>query len=252
MTAPFAEERVQPTREISVAMLAWIGAGAVFVLIRLAGVMSIAVGGAELAGLSGAWAAHSGSSGDARFVPTLLQGLSALSLAFTNSEMASRALVLLGSATVPFALYRLRPVFGEAPALVALVLLAFDPAATLLGSTAWVGGWDIAVVVWLLVLSYEAAPPRWAFALAGFAAATGGSLILPLVVAMAGIRLFRQQYPERDTLIWSAGGAVVGVVVASVGFGFGWQGLLLPPVAALSAGIDQAWSTEHTRYLALI
>src|SRR5690606_21375230 len=62
---PAALER-QAAYEVTVAQLAWLGAGTLFIVLRLAGAFSISVGGAELDHLSGAWQAHAGNE-DARF-----------------------------------------------------------------------------------------------------------------------------------------------------------------------------------------
>ncbi|HNO65385.1 MAG TPA: hypothetical protein PKK39_03495, partial [Tepidiformaceae bacterium] len=70
MTMP--ESPARGPREVSLGALLWIGIGAVFVLVRLAGVLSMPVGGAELDALSGAWQAHEGHTG-VRFIPTLFQ-----------------------------------------------------------------------------------------------------------------------------------------------------------------------------------
>ena len=143
------------TREVSVGTLLWLGLGALFVFTRLAGMMSIPVGGAELDALSGAWQAHDGHS-DSRYIPTLFQGVTALSFSFTTSETPARVLALLASLSLPVALYRLRLTFGEVAMLGALLVLALDPAAILFGSTASASGFDIAVALWLLVLANEA------------------------------------------------------------------------------------------------
>ena len=52
--------------EVSLGTLLWILAGALFIGVRLAGLLSIPVGGVELDSLSGAWQAHAGN-GDSRF-----------------------------------------------------------------------------------------------------------------------------------------------------------------------------------------
>ncbi|MEO8538431.1 MAG: hypothetical protein ABI577_01730 [bacterium] len=245
-----AEVRSSP-RDVSIAMLAWIGVGSLFVLIRLAGVLSIPVGGAELDHLAGAWQAHAGN-GDERYLPTLFQGITSWTFSFTTSEAPARILVLLVSGTVPFALYRLRPVFGEVPALGALLLIALDPVSVLLGSTAWAGGWDLAIVLWLVVAMNESKLPNWAYAVVGFLLVTAGSLGLPLMLAAAGLRLFRQQYPPREPFAFAALGVIAGVAVATVGFGHGWEGPTIPPLATFSAGFDRPWATEHTRFVALL
>ncbi len=239
------------TREISVGALLWVGVGALFVLVRLAGLLSIPVGGAELDALSGAWQAHAGHE-DTRYIPTLFQGLAAVSFSFTTSEVPARIIALLASVSVPFALYRLRPAFGESATLAALLLLALDPAAILFGSTATASAFDVAVALWLLVLANEDGVAPWLYGLAGFAAATCGGVVLPLVVGVAALRLVRQDYPERRALGWSAGGGLLGAFAASVGFGFGWEGPTVSPIAAFGAGFDRPWSSEHTLHLAVL
>lgn len=239
------------TREISVGSLLWLGLGSGFVLLRLAGLLSIPVGGAELDSLSGAWQAHAGHT-DSRFVPTLFQGVTAASFSFTNSEVPARILALLASLSVPFALHRLRLSFGDVAMLAALLLLALDPGAILFGSTATASGLDVAAVLWLLVLAREERTAPWLYGIAAFVGATCGGIVLPLVVGVAALRLVQQDYPGRVTAGWAAGGAILGVAAASLGFGFGWDGPTISPIAAFGAGFDNDWSSEHTRYLALL
>jgi len=243
-------ERGDP-REVSLGALLWFAAGALFVFVRLAGALSIPVGGPELDALSGAWQAHTGNS-DSRYLPTLLQGLAAATFGVTTSEMAARTLVLVASASVPFAFWRLGRRFGEGPALVALAVLAVDPASILFGSTAAASGFDIAVAAWLLVLTYEERAPGWLLGAAGFFAATGGGIVLPLVVGLAALRLMRREYPSPAAVGWPLGGVVVGIAAASLGFGFGWEGPTVPPLAAFGAGFDRPWSSAPEAYLALL
>ena len=246
---PAAAER-QPGVEISVGTLAWIAAGTVFVALRLAGVMSIPIGGVELEHLSGAWQAHAGNA-DGRFVPTLFQAIVAGTFAFTSSEAPARALALLASCSVPFALYRLRAQYGEAGAMAVLLLLAFDPITLLLGSTAWAGALDLPLVLWLLVLMHQLERPSWVFAVAGFLVATAGPLVLPLVVGFALVRLFRQHYSARQSALCTGGGVLLGLVLAATGFGTGLQDPVLPPILALAHGFEANLSTESTGFLAL-
>ncbi len=237
--------------EVSLGTILWVLAGSVFVLLRLAGVLSIPIGGVELDGLSGAWQAHAGND-DSRFVPTLFQGVTAWTFEFTSSEAPARWLAFIAGATVPLSLYRLRGLFGEIPALAAVVLLAFDPVSILLGSTAWAGAFDVPVVLWLLVLQTRGAQSRYDTGFAAFITATCGAVVLPFVFATAVVRLLRQDYPSRDSLLAGGVGVAVGIVGASMGFGFGWEGLTIPPIEAFVLGFDANWSSESTGYLALL
>lgn len=249
----FASEPA-PSREgidVSVATILWVVLGSLFVSLRFAGVLSIPIGGVELDHLSGAWQAHAGND-DARFVPTLFQAVTAWAFAFTTSEMPARILAFLASATVPFALYRLRAVLGEPAALIALGLLAVDPASILLGSTAWAGAFDVSVVVWLAVVLLERPRERWLPPVVGFAVATSGAVVLPPLLAWGVLTLFRADYPTKRALGIAGIGAVAGVMLASVGFGFGWEGLTIPPLLSFADGFERAWSSESTRYLAVV
>ena len=231
--------------EVTAGQLTWLVLGAVFVGFRLAGLLSLPVGGAELDSLSGAWQAHAGNT-DERFVPTLFQALTAWSFSATTSEMPARVLALLASCSIPFALWRLRPTLGETGAMAALLVLAIDPFSTLLGATAWVGAFDTAIVLWLLVMANQDGLPNWAYGVAGLVTATAGPIVLPAVVGIAAVRLAQQDYPARDRLLWALAGAVLGGLIAATGFGHGFQDPTLPPIAAFARGFDAPWSTEST------
>ena len=249
MTEP--ERRGDVAFEVSASTLAWVATGAVFVVMRFAGFLSIPVGGPELASLSGAWQAHAGNE-DGRFAASLFQALTAWSFEFTSSETPARVLALFASVSVPFALYRLRDHIGEAAALAALLLLAFDPVSILLGSTAWAGAFDVALILWLWVFTLEERRPPWLAGVAGFALATAGPLVLPFVVAYAAIRLAKQDYPSRETGLWLAGGVLLGGAVAAAQFGFGFHDPVLPPIMLFTQGFEDGWSSETTRYLTVL
>lgn len=236
--------------ELSLGAIIWVAAGALFMVMRLAGVLSIPVGGIELSHLSGAWEAKAGNT-DARFIPTLFQGLAAWSFEFTRADMPARVLALVASLGVPLSLYRLRPLLTEPAALLGLLILTFDPVSILLGSTAWAGALDVIAVLWVLQLARRDAVPSLDLGLAGFVASTAGATVLPFFVAVLAVRLFRQEYPSRAQ--WPvAVGVAAGVVAASFGFGHGWQGLTLSPVQAFATGFEHDYSTESTGYLALL
>ncbi len=231
--------------EVTAGQLIWFLLGTVFIGIRLAGLLSLPIGGAELDSLSGAWQAHAGNADD-RFVPTLFQALTSWSFSLTTSEMPARLLALAASCSIPFAVWRLRPTFGETGAMTALLVLAIEPFSVLLGATAWVGAFDMALVLWLMVMANEDGLPDWSYGIAGFATATAGPIVLPAVVGFAAVRLFQQDYPPRDRILWTAGGAVLGGLIAATGFGHGFQDPTLPPIAAFARGFDAPWSTEST------
>jgi hypothetical protein len=225
--------------------------GVLFVALRLGAALGMPVGGAELAGLSGAWQAHVGAD-DPRFIPTFFQALTALTFEWTTSEMPARVLALIATASVPFAVYRLRPLLGEAGALFALLLLTIDAPAVLLGTTASASGFDMPLALWLFVLLNERRTSAWAWAPAGFLAATAGPVWLPLALGAGAVRLFRQDYPSRPVLGYAGAGALLGVSAASLRFGMGWDGLRVPPFDAFAAGFDEPWSTESALYLSAI
>ncbi len=127
--------RVDAAGGLSVGALAWGVLAVLFVAVRAGTALGAPVGGVELAGLSGAWQAHVGVD-DARFIPTFFQALAAFTFEWTTSEMPARVLALLATASIPVAVYRLRPRLGEAGALFVLLLLAIDAPAVLLGATA--------------------------------------------------------------------------------------------------------------------
>lgn len=236
---------------LTVGGLAWCALGGLFIALRLGAALGTPVGGAELEGLAGAWQAHVGNS-DSRFIPTLFQALTALSFEWTTSELPARLLVVAITGTVPVAVYRLRPMLGEAGALFSLALLTFDAPGVLLGATATASGFDIPVTAWLLVLLQDRRTPAWAWAPAAFVLTTTGPAWLPLAMGAGVARLFRQEYPATRTLAFAAAGLAAGVLAASFRFGLGWDGLRVPPFDAFAAGFDGRWSTETTGYLAAL
>lgn len=243
--------RASRAAELTAAALGWAMLAVLFVGLRAGAALGTPIGGAELAGLSGAWQAHVGAD-DARFIPTLFQALTALTFEWTTSEMPARVLALLATASVPFAVYRLRPLLGEAGALVALLLLTIDAPAVLLGATASASGFDIPLTLWLFVLLNERRTSAWVWGPAGFLAATAGPVWLPVALGAGAVRLFRQDYPSMPVLGYASAGALLGVAAASLRFGMGWDGLRVPPFDAFAAGFDEPWSTESTLYLSVI
>jgi len=253
VTAPWATGMQREGGEVAVSAgaLLWCLFGGLFLVLRFAGILSVPVGGAELDGLAGAWQAHVGNS-DPRFTPTFFQALVAATFELSTSEMPARALAFLASASMPFALYRLRPVLGDGGALMALLLLVFDAPGTVLGSTGSAPGFDLPIALWLFVLIQERRARAWHWAPAGFVAATSGPVWLPLALGAGIVRLFRQEYPGREALMYGMGGAAAGVALASLRFGVGWNGLVVPPFDLLANGFEREWSTESTGYLAAL
>jgi len=263
--APAAEEAdtrpvpaSSPERQglvVSVSSIAWAAAVALFLLLRLGTIWHAPVAGAELVQLSGAWQARSGIA-DARFVPTLFQALTTLLLHISSSDIPARTLAFLATATVPGAIFLLRGRLGQAGALLALVILAFDGPAITLGTSASAMGFDLAITVWLFVAmdrdAHGDAFPRWILPVIGFLAVTSGPLVLPLVAAWAAVRLIRADYPQPVAAAWCALGVVAGVVLATVQFGIGVDGLRIPPFALFANSYDQTWSTATALEMTLL
>ncbi len=242
------EERTVTIRLDAVAFAA---VGLVFCLIRLWPVWQMPVGGAELAHLSGAWNASIGVE-DERYVPTLFQALSALLFSFTTSEVPARFVAFLATATIPLALYLLRPWLGSAGALLALVLLSFDAVGIAVSVGASAMGLDLAITAWLFVLLTRQGLPPWAWGIAAFAVATGGPIALPLVAAFLAVLLLRAERPAPTSLAWPVGGAVLGVVFATLRPGLEPEGLVVAPLALFGDGFEQRWSTADGLDLLLL
>ena len=251
-------EAAAPGRpQVSIGALAWIAAAALFIGLRLAAMVNLPVSGPELVHLSGAWQARIGADDD-RFVPTLFQSLSAFLLHGSTSEMPSRLLALLATATIPGALWLLRPRLGDLGALLALALLALDAPAIVLGSTASAMAFDYALAVWLTVAFLRTARLGWGWLAAGFLVATGGPLLLPLLAAFvvtlprdwfalprragAGRRAEAIALASTPGVLFAAG-AAAGIAAASARFGLGWHGLVVPPFDLLAESFSGQWTT---------
>ncbi|MCY4393007.1 MAG: hypothetical protein OXE43_13310 [Chloroflexi bacterium] len=246
MSAAAPARRV-PT--VSVAAIAWVLVVVLFILLRVGVVWRAPVGGAELAHLAGAWQARIGMEDD-RYVPTLYQAVTALTLNWTESEEPARALALAGTATIPLALFLLRRKLGEGGALLALLLLALDPASILLGVTATAAAWDAAIAIWLVVALVASRPPPWGWLLIAFLVTTGGPLTLPVVLAGVVLGAIRGSRPGPGALAWGAAGAALGLLLTSLQFGVGTDGLRIAPFALFAAGFDEPWSTLNVAQLA--
>lgn len=243
---------VRPALSISVETIAWAAVVTLFLGLRLGHVFLAPVGGAELAHLSGAWQAREGLTDD-RFVPTLFQALSAAVLFFTTSELGPRLLGLLATASVLFAVYELRPEFGRAGALLAALFLSLDGLAVNLGASASASGFDVAVAAWLLVAALRPTTPNWAWGVLGFLVATAGPLPLALALAVAFLRLFDRRASLLGPRLYSfAAGAAAGAILASAGFGFGFEGIVVAPLELLAAGFQESWTTSTAFEAALL
>lgn len=231
-----------PALRVSIEALVWAAAVAVFLALRLGPVWRAPVSGAELIHLSGAWQARIGVE-DGRFVPSLFQAISALTLHATTSEVPARILAWAASATIPLAFWLLRPVFGRAGALLALAVLAVDPPGILLDASASALGFDAAVAAWLFVAAARWRGLDWVWLPAGFLVATSGPAPLVFAAAAMAVALARAEYPRPAAFVAGAVGAALGVAAASAGFGFGHGAVVVPPFALFAAGYDQEWST---------
>jgi len=228
---------------ISVSTLAWVVVAAVFVLMRLGPVWQAPVGGPELIHLSGAWQAREGVS-DSRFVPTLFQAISTALLHWNNSEVPSRFVAFLATATTPVALYLLRPKLGNAGALLALVFVVFDGPQIALGTEASAMGLDLAVTAWFFVALSRPGIPGWLWAAVGFAVASAGPVSLPLVTALAVMAAAgRVRRHTNRRLAFAGAGVLVAVSSTTARFGLGMDGLRLAPIDLFALGFDEPWSS---------
>lgn len=243
--------RARADTTVSVVTIAWLVLAIVYIALRLAAVWQLPVGGSEWVHLSGAWNAVVGVD-DARFVPTLFQALSALLLDIDASEALPRLFAFIATATVPVALYLLRHRLGDVVALLALMLLALDAPALWLGVAASALAFDIAITLWLLVLLVLPARPLWSWPIAAFAVATAGPLPLTLALAAGILVILRGQRLPMVPVAATAGAVVLGIAFASVGFGYGWQGLVVPPFALFAASFDNDWTTASAGELAVL
>ena len=244
---PYRRERDRPT--ISVGTIAWAAVVVLFILLRVGVIWRAPVGGAELAHLSGAWQARIGVE-DERYVPTLYQAVSALTLGWSESEVPARSLAFAATLTIPLALFLLRRQLGEGGALLALLLLALDPAGIILGVTATASAWDSAIAVWLVVALVGSRPPPWGWAPIAFLVATSGPLTLPVVLAAVAIAAWRRARPDPEALIWGLLGTALGLFLTTLQFGVGAEGLRIAPVRLFVTSFDEAWSTLTVAQLA--
>lgn len=237
--------------EVSASAVAWVVAGALFLLLRVAPIWQAPVAGSEFAHLSGAWNAVSGVNDD-RFVPTLFQALTTGLLNFDAHEAWPRLLAFLATCSVPVAAFRMRAFIGEGPALVFLVLLALSANLVGLGANASAYGFDIPIALWVALAMLSSRVPLPAIGALAFLVATAGPLPLALVLAYALVRLARADYPSQAALVAAGVGAVAGVAFASLGFGWGVEGLVVPPLAVLALSLDQEWLSASVGELFLL
>ncbi len=243
--------RSAPFPAVTMASVAWAVAIAIFILLRVGVVWRAPVGGAELDHLSGAWQASNGVE-DSRYVSTLYQAVTALTLGWTESETPARALALAGTLTIPLALLLLRRALGEGGALLTLLLLALDPAGIAIGATATAAAWDAAIAVWLVAALVAGRPPPWAWLPIAFLAATAGPLTLPVIAGAVVVAAMRGQRPAREAVLWGALGAALGLLLASLQFGLGAEGLRIPSLHLLAVGFGEPWSGATVAQLAAL
>ena len=232
--------------EVGVEPLAWAAVTLLFLGMRFAVTWQAPVGAEELPALSGAWQAAHGAADD-RFVPTLFQAVSAWYFVFGDSEVVPRLAAFLTTASIPIAIFLLRPVFGAWVPLVALGLLAFDAPGIYAGVAATTSGFDLAIVTWGFVLfareDLARRLPLAAWAIAGLLAATAGPAVVPLVLAAAVVYApqLRARLDRRH--LAAAVGAALGILIASLGFGAGDAAVAVPPLVTFVETFEAGVST---------
>lgn len=235
--------RLSGAVELPIVGLGWLAAAAAYLSLRLAVAFHAPVAGVELWSLSGAWAAHVGLD-DERCVGTLAQWVATLSFSFTSSPFPARILLATVGAGIAFvALARLRTTLGDGPALTASALFALDPFAVAVGGTASAAALDVPVA--LLLFSFVAHPPKAAWAWAPLALGVSVAGPLPLTLAFSALALSlvcRRPFTLR-AVGYTALGVGVGVMAASLAFGLGRFGFLVPPADLFARTFDAEWST---------
>ena len=234
---------------VPLASLVWLAVTAVFLTLRAAVIWEVPVGGSEWVHLSGAWNASIGVD-DERFVPTLFQAFTAVLLELDSSEALPRTLAFLATASLPLAVYLLREQIGTVAGLLALLLLAIDAPSLWLGVAATSSGFDVALTAWLLVFLVRPGLPWWPWPVLGFAVVTAGPVPLVLAFAAAFMAILRgSPLPPVPALV-TASAALIGVLVASLGFGYGWQGILVPPIELFAQTYEADWTTGSALHVA--
>ncbi len=236
---------------VTVEALAWAAAVAAYVGMRLIALFSVPVGGLELWSLSGAWQAQAGLD-DGRYVPTAAQAVTSALLAVRDDEVLPRLAAFGASLAVPVLLFFLRDRLGRAPALLTLLLLAFDPIQVATGATATAAAFDLPIALGLVLLCRFLHRRPLLLAPAGLAVAVSGPLPFLVSAALLGLALARGARVTYRGAGAAALGAAAGILLASLGFGAGWQGVTVPPFDLVAAGPTAPWSTESTRRLFLL
>src|SRR5690606_3390576 len=134
----------------------------------------------------------------------------------------------------------------------ALALLAFDAPGILIDASANASAFDIPLALWFLVFANGERRPPWAWSVAAFLLASGGALVLPVVLAVAVAFILRQQTPEPMYILAVGGGAFVAVAAASFQYALGWGGVAIPPLETFAAGFEREWSTDSAARLVVI
>ena len=231
----------QRLRTVSPVGAAWLSVVALFVVLRLVAVVQLPVGGAELVHLSGAWQASSAVDDD-RYVPTLFQAITALTLKWTESEVPARILALTGTLTIPIALFRLRRPLGDGGALVTLLLLSLDPIGIVLGVTASGAAWDAAITLWLVDTLLAARPALWRWFVIAFLVSTAGPITVPFA-AVALVMVAARGGLPKGALLSGGAGALIGVLDSTLRFGLGADGLRIAPLQLFALGFDETWTS---------
>ncbi len=241
------EGRAHPS--LRVGDILWVALAAAFLGIRVSAAIQLPVAGAELSTLSGAWQEWSAQS-DARYQGTLVQALSSPLLGLVSDAWLPRLLVLGAAAPVPLCLWLARRSLGEPVALVFLLLIAVDPAAVLMESTATAAAFDTTISIALLAAILRGNRSAFVWGALGFLVAAGGVAPAVLAGSAAVLALTRTRSVDPRRVTSFAAGAVLAVSILSLTASD--VSLRVPPLDLLNAGLEEEWAGANVVVLAVL
>ena len=235
--------------DVGLGSIAWALVSLMFVGSRLSTAIQVPVSGAELSSLAGAWQETLGVA-DPRFMGSLFQSITSLLLTVNDGAALPRAIAVVASSTIPVGLFLIRRQLGEAAALTALFILAIDPVAVLMGSTASSAALDLAVSVWLLVAMLNGVKHPLLWGVLGLGVVCGGPTPVILAASFGALRLLQRSGVDRAAIAAFAVGGLAGAGLLSVLFGP--TELRIPSLDILQAGLTARWAGANVLELTVL